>query len=903
MPKATPEPHIFREEAFNEEEINLEDLWETIKRRKIVIVSFLVVVLLAVGIYTIKTTPIFKATTKIIIEQQQSSLIDLGKENDISTWVELLRSRQLALEVIKKVGLDSILEERHQKRTFLASIFPFLHSEVKDKPLDEQAQKDTLINWYLSNLKISTSKNSRIVNISFLDSSPEIAARTANAHAQTFIKRYIELQQSEAEQILQWLQQQLRQQRKKLEEARQELYRFQKENNIVSLGEKQNIIYQKIQELNTLLIQAKTDRIAKENAYRQLQKISANKGEILSLPEVTATPMIQKLREELTALKAEYRQMAASYGPKHPKMIELSEKIKQVQKELQIEINRLRKSIKADLDRAKALEASLQKALEEQKKLALQLNQKMIKYEELKQEIETNQRMYDLLFKQASEVKLMSATQNNNVRIVDPAEPPLFPIKPKILLNLAVAILTGLFGGIFLAFFFEFLDNTVKSPEDIQKALGLSLLGILPYDENLKEKIVSLATKKNISSIKSLNASSNPGNPRMLPVENYKQSPVNISGRLPAIIQREKRGYEGQVFSITSSLEAEGKTTTLSTIAYNLSRMGYRCVLVDCDFYKPALGTFFNLKKQQEGLSEAILEVLSYKLTTGSLSEISVADIFFIISLQSLSGKLTITSEDLEIYSYFKEGNLYHIEQKDSPDNLKLGNILLKSGLITQEQLDHAMEHQKHTLKPLGYILTQLGYISLDKLKGHVILQVEGYLQKMFTIKAGHFSFDPKYSDLRYDYHFSFEQEYRDIIEKLYKISSHTFLEKALFSRILELPERNLYLLPAGPASHIISHQGLNIRIFSKFLELLKNKFHIVLLDTPPIINVPEGMAIQTLADATIFVVKAGDTPIKIIKRAYSDLLEADIKILGAIINQLDSKEYYYYYSYYKKKH
>ena len=902
MSKTMNETHIIREEAFAEEEISLEDLWEVIKRRKVVILSFFVVVLLAVGIYTIKTTPIFKATAKIIIEQQPSSLIDLGKEDDISTWVELLRSRQLALDVIKEVGFESILEERSKKKTFLASILPFLHSKTKEEPTDEQTKRDMLVNWYLSNLQVSPSKKSRIVNISFLDPSPEIAAKTANVHAQTFIKKYIELQQSEAEQILQWLQEQLRQQRKKLEMARQELYRFQKENNIVSLEEKQNLIYQKIQELNTLLIQAKTDRIAKENAYKQLQKISVSKGEILSLPEITSAPMIQKLREELTALKAQYREMSASYGPKHPRMIELSEKIKQVQRELQAEINRLRKSIKADLDRAIALEQSLQKALEKQKQIAIALNQKMVKYEELKQEIEMNQRMYDLLFQQASEVKLMSATQNNNVRVVDPAEPPLFPIKPKILLNLALAIVVGLFGGVFLAFFLEYIDNTVKSPDDVKKALGLSLLGILPYDEKLKEKILTLSDKASSeANPKMLNTED--GSPKMLPSTRYERSqPVNISGRLPAIIQREKKGYEGQVFSVTSSVEAEGKTTTLSTIAYNLSRMGYRCVLVDCDFYKPALDSFFEIKGA-EGLSESLLDVLSCRLKEGDLSQFSMADLFFIISLQSLSGCLTVTSDDLEMYAYFKEGRLYHVEQKDPPEHLKLSNILLKSGLITEQQLGHALEHQQHTDKPLAYILTQLGYVTLEQLKGHIILQVEGYLQKMFALKNGKFSFDPHFSDIKYDYQISFEEDYKDIVEKLYKISVHNFLEKVLYSRIKELPEKNLYILPAGPASRVISQQGLNVMLFSKFLELLKKKFHIVLLDTPPIINVPEGIAVQTLVDATIFVVKAGDTPIKVIKRAQNDLLEADVKILGAIINQLDTKEYYYYYSYYKKKH
>jgi capsular polysaccharide biosynthesis protein/septum formation inhibitor-activating ATPase MinD len=634
-----------------------------------------------------------------------------------------------------------------------------------------------------------------------------------------------------------------------------------------------------MQELNSTLAEAKSERITKQAIYLQLKEITKHHKDTMLIPEISNYSIIQNLRNQLVDLKSRQIEMGTKYGAKHPKIIELNNAINQIKNEIARESERLEKSIKAELERATAIENSITRSLNKQKQIAMSLGERAIEYEVLKQQAESSQDIYNFLLKQSEQLGLSSAISSSNMRIVDPAEVPIDPVSPKKFLNIVLAVFLSLFTGTGLAFFLEYLDNTVKTPVDVALKLDLPVLGMIPFQKALHQKNNDVALIEDMHDQGGKASTSSPI--------------YHISNRLPAELRMPAESLSGRVLIVESVTMGEGKSTVVSRIASNLTDAGLRVLLVDCDFQRPALGKIFKISTNGGGLGKSIDRIMSHHLNSGSLNDYSVDDLFFLIALKKQSGHLMVKNEDQAlIIAHFQNGVLIHIQNQNSPEDNRIGNMLLKGGFITKDQLNDALSRHQRTGQPLGYILVNAGYIGRDKLRGPLRLQIEEYIQKVFSWKNGKFTFKPGLVSIYENEKIFFEEDYAPLINNLGRTESSKFIEKELLSQITGLKKENLYLLPAGTSYKLIG--SLNQVLMKKIFEKLKQRFDVILVDTPPLDAASGIESIFHLSDGIVLVVKAGHLSVKILNGAINHLPQD--KIIGTVLNQakIDAQPYYY---------
>jgi succinoglycan biosynthesis transport protein ExoP len=297
--------------------------------------------------------------------------------------------------------------------------------------------------------------------------------------------------------------------------------------------------------------------------------------------------------------------------------------------------------------------------------------------------------------------------------------------------------------------------------------------------------------------------------------------------------------------------------------------------------------------KNEDGLVTAMTKVLSQEISNGSLNEYSVDDLFFLAALKRLSGNLTVANDSQAITVFFENGRLLHLQNQKNPLTNRLGTILVRGGVLSEEQLEEALDLNQRTGQPLGYILINAGYLTQEQLQGPLKLQMEEHLQKLFSWKHGTFAFEPMSIKTYEDEKIYFGEDYIPIIRRLGRMAGSRFLEAGILSHIMPINEPNAWLLPSG-ITQIKPNSPAYIMLFSKFLDILKRHFDIILVDAPPFLDSPDASHLSSLGDGVIFVIKAGNLSDRAINMATTKLKEAGANILGVVLNQAKlNKEYY----------
>src|SRR5205823_1797201 len=246
------------------------------------------------------------------------------------------------------------------------------------------------------------------------------------------------------------------------------------------LHDRENIVVQKLTELNGAVTQAKTERFQKEAVYRQLQALRGTTAALDTFPAILGNTFIQQQKGELAQLQSQHAQLSEKLGPNHPDMVKLRSAIQATQAKLDGEIAKIVQSVKNEYLAALAKEQSLAGALHAQKGDALSMNRKAIEYSVLDRDVQSSRQIYESLLQRAKETGVSSELKTSNIRVVDPAERPRIPSSPQPALDLLIAVFGGgTLAGI-LVFFLEYLDSRIKRPDEIQVRLGLPFLGLLP---------------------------------------------------------------------------------------------------------------------------------------------------------------------------------------------------------------------------------------------------------------------------------------------------------------------------------------------------------------------------------------------------------------------------------------
>jgi len=571
-----------------EEEVHLRDYLNVILRRKWIVITFLAAVVTTVTIATFIMKPLYKSTVTIKIEKENPNIlafkdiVSLERMEDdyYQTQYKMLKSRNLAKRVIRSLSLNTNPEfvPDLQNKENNADINTLLK---QDKPLEDDGISSGLIDSFIARTDVSPLQKSRLVNVSFASHDPELSAKVANAIGESFIGLNIESKFEATYQARVWLEKQLEIMKAKVEQAEEKLNKYAAKMGIIFLqkdtsGEgkgtdSENIITKKLSELSTELTTATSERISKDALYREISS-----GDPESSSVVMSNPLVSSLKKDYAALDSEYNEQLKTYKPDYPKMVRLKEHINQIKNKIDQEAKRVVLSVKKDYGIAVKRENNLKSAFEAQKKEVLDLNERAIQYQILKREADTNKELYNGLLQRLKETGVSASLTASNIQVLDRAEVPKAPFKPRKTMNIMLSIIVGLLGGIGLAFFTEYLDNTIKTPEDIEKKVYLPQLGLVPQYTN---------TDNNEALQKLEYIAHSDG-----------RSPISEAYRsIRTFLLLSTGGKPPRVIAVTSPASEEGKTTTAINTAISLTKSGVKVLIIDADMRKPRLHHIFDL--------------------------------------------------------------------------------------------------------------------------------------------------------------------------------------------------------------------------------------------------------------------------------------------------------------------
>jgi capsular exopolysaccharide synthesis family protein len=468
-------------------------------------------------------------------------------------------------------------------------------TEAAAKPLTKEERLQGAISEVVGSLEATPAKNARIVDISYNSPDPKKAAQIANAITREYIDYNFQAKYDATSRATVFLQKQLIDLKVKVEQSEEALINYARRHNILSVGEKQDVVMQTLSDLNTQLTEARAARMGKESVYRTLAQSSSTDD----FPQGLRTSLIQTLEEGLLKDEQELAKLATQLGPSMPQVKQLESRVREARAQLKRERQLAIENALKEYQTAQAREKLLSAAFDKQKLLANELNESSIQYNIIKREVETNKQLYDGLLQRMKEAGVAAGLKSSNIRVVDQAEIPVVPASPSMPKNLAIALMLGAMGGLGLAFFLNYLDNTVKTPEDVEDMTGLPSMGIIP----------SLASAKGRYGYLSSHSKKN-GHSEALATQGVELASLTSSGSLIAEAYRGLRtnlllstpDNPPRIILVTSPKAAEGKTTTVCNTALSLAQIGKKVLIMDCDMRRPKIKHIF--KENGNGLSE-----------------------------------------------------------------------------------------------------------------------------------------------------------------------------------------------------------------------------------------------------------------------------------------------------------
>ena len=589
------------------QESALREYLRVLIKRKWTVIGCLVIIFGIVLIASLKMTPIYEATGRIAINKPDNNLVnfkdsanggaDYSDPTDLDTEVSILQSDLMALQVIKNLNLDKMPE-------FGGRPSSGPEANLAPDPLQaDTARTGALIGAFKGGLRVSLKPNTRIVQISYVSTSPQLAALIVNTLATTYAEQNFKTKFESTMQASDWLQKQLSDLQIKVETSQEKLVKYQKEHEILGADEKQNIITEKLGELNKELTAAEALRMEKESLYRLVQ--SADAATVASTAEALEAggangsagmaPLLAALRGRQTDLQVQIADLSTQFGPSYPKVVQLNNQLKEVSAQINAELQKVIERVRGQYLAAQQQEDLLRGEFEKQKQEANKLNESAIDYSFLKRDVDVNRELYEGLLQKLKEAGVTAGLKSNNVRLVDYARPPESPTEPNIPRNLTFGFVLGLTSGIGLAFLLENMDNTVRTTEQAQALSGLPALGMIP----LGSKSAAETGPKRLGIAGSREAVE-------LVTQSRPQSQMAESYRaLRTSLLLSNLGTPPKIVMITSARPQEGKTTTSINTAVVLAQKGVSVLLIDADLRRPSVHKTLGLGPRS-GLSNVL---------------------------------------------------------------------------------------------------------------------------------------------------------------------------------------------------------------------------------------------------------------------------------------------------------
>jgi succinoglycan biosynthesis transport protein ExoP len=587
-------------------EPHLYDYLLILRKHQWLILSFLLTVVTIVSIATFRMRPVYIAKATIEIDRENNNILPfqgtdaydsmMDLDNYIETQSKVLTSETLALQTIRNTGLAANPE-------FSAGGIP---SEAIATGSLANQKRPPEVAAFLGSLSVRRVPSSRLMEVSYESTDPVLAARILNAHLDNFKAQNIQSRYEATLEATRFLTSQLNELKLTVKQSEDARINYERQNQIWSVDDKSNMTTQRLLDLDKQLTDAQGETLKKQALYEY-----AKAGDIDAVPEIRADALLQDLQKRRADLSVLYTEAVNQYGPNFPKVLRFQAQLKEVDDQIARESKGIVLQLESDYREAKQKEELIRQALEQQKAVTNDMAEKMVQYNILKRESEADKSLYEGLLTKLKEAGISEGLKSSNIRVVDPAMIPSYPARPAKARNIALAFLVGLVGGIGLALLREYLDNTVKTPDDIETLTRLPSLAVVPaFGDGAGPK----------HRMGFFGAGSRNGHEKRIELvaQHLPKSQMSEAFRaLRTALLLSQPDHPPQVILVTSALPREGKTTAAANLAVTLAQLGDKTVLVDADLRKPGVGRLLNLGSgKYAGLSSYLAGVSTLDLVT-----------------------------------------------------------------------------------------------------------------------------------------------------------------------------------------------------------------------------------------------------------------------------------------------
>lgn len=533
-------------------EAHLRDYWKVVWQGRWTILAVFVSIVGATIAWTFLQTPIYSATAIVEIQPQARRLLSSGdvsglgaagygwfaEEKYHNTQIEIIKSRDVAQRVVRTLGLES------------HPMFAELHDPVAA---------------FRSMIRVTPRRDTGLLEISIQGANRDEITQWANEVAQAFVQRNLQQGRENLEQAVGAIREQMNKLSDDLSAAEEKRFETLQSTDLYDTQTTEEMLRQNYQTFSENLTDKRIELSQLNETLRQIDRMQQSGLDLMLLPELAEDPTLQEHQRDKVELERKLQSAKVELRAGHPEVERLRTELEQTQTKIDEKIRLIIGGLERRYHQLSTSADFLERQMRDTEEKSLDLAKRTSQYEQVKTQAETKKQIFDLIAKTVNEVQLSAGLMNNNVSVLDDAYPPLFPVKPRKRVNLAIGAMLGLFCGLATVFFLDYLDNTIRTPEDVEKYLGLSLLGVIPRIEDAD--LTKRAVKEAYQSL-----------------------------RTSVIFSSKNR--RRKVILVTSTGPREGKSSTIANLGRTLAAAGDKVIIVDCDLRRPKQHTHFDIPRE-----------------------------------------------------------------------------------------------------------------------------------------------------------------------------------------------------------------------------------------------------------------------------------------------------------------
>jgi capsular exopolysaccharide synthesis family protein len=564
-----------------------------------------VLVMLAVAVYTLVQTKIYRASATIQVDpsapkplgKDVQTVVDMGagdylaNHEYLETQYKIIQSKRVAMAVVKRLELN-------RDRSFVDDVPP------RPGLSGEAVSEDRATELLQERLTVEPVKDSRLAFVRYEDASPERAQRVLSAVLDTYITQNLDDTLASVNSAVDWLRSQLDRLKGDLETSEMALQQFKEQKNILALevDDKSNILREELRQLSAELtvVRGRREQLAAKRS--ELQKVPEDDPRSLGAPELLSSLLLQTLRQRYEeTIRDRDGLIGQGKAENHPDVRRAEAGVQEARAAVLAEIRNVRVSADRELAATVKEEGGLNALLSEAQRRAVEVNLLQIQYSRLHRERENNEKLYTLVLERTTETDLQRLLRVNNLRVVDAPDLARKPLRPRIAIMVLLAIALGIAAGLGVAVCLVALDRTIKTPENVEDELGITCLGLLPILDTTRGGQAYGRKRRRVG------PKPQPIAPELVvhkaPLSNVAEAARAIRTNLMFM----SADNPIRTLLVTSANPAEGKTTVACCIAIAIAHAGHRTLLVDCDLRRPRIHRIFG-KTSEGGLTTALLD-------------------------------------------------------------------------------------------------------------------------------------------------------------------------------------------------------------------------------------------------------------------------------------------------------